>query len=85
MFVRRTDASKIAFAHLLVQLRRWNFELIDCQQETQHLASLGAAPIPRIQFLRELDRLVHSNSNEPVAGGWRFDPDLLGELLAGTR
>lgn len=85
MFVRRTDASKIAFAHLLVQLRRWNFELIDCQQETQHLASLGAAPIPRIQFLRELDRLVHSNSNEPVAGGWRFDPDLLGELLAATR
>jgi leucyl/phenylalanyl-tRNA--protein transferase len=32
--------------------------LIDCQMETKHLASLGARPIPRTEFVRELRRLV---------------------------
>lgn len=87
MFVRRTDASKLAFAHLMTQLKRWNFGLVDCQQETGHLASLGAAPIPREQFLDELRRLIHSN-DKPLQPGqrgiWRFDADLLTELLAST-
>ncbi len=86
MFVRRTDASKMAFAHLLIQLKRWNFGLIDCQQETRHLASLGASAIPRTQFLDELQRLIHS-SDKPFKfyqpGAWRFDKDLLVELLDG--
>lgn len=86
MFVRRTDASKISFAHLLIQLKRWNFGLIDCQQETRHLASLGASAIPRTQFLDELQRLIHS-SDKPFKfyqpGAWRFDKDLLVELLDG--
>jgi leucyl/phenylalanyl-tRNA--protein transferase len=83
MFVRRTDASKIAFAHLLTQLKRWNFGLIDCQQETGHLASLGAAAIPRAQFLQALDRLIHSTHASPLPVRWQFDADLLTELLAG--
>jgi leucyl/phenylalanyl-tRNA---protein transferase len=76
MFMRRTDASKIAFAHLATQLRRWDFELIDCQQETVHLASFGAKPIARKQFISELARLVHSNANVPRTGNWVFDDDL---------
>ena len=81
MFMRRTDASKIAFAHLVSQLRRWQFELIDCQQQTEHLASLGAAPISRADFVQRLSRLVHSNATVPRAGAWRFDRDLLDDLL----
>ena len=84
MFVRRTDASKIAFAHLLVQLRRWQFELIDCQQETEHLASLGAAPISRRQFLQALSRWVHTDAISPRAGRWKFDADLLTHLHSDT-
>ena len=84
MFVRRTDASKIAFAHLLVQLRRWQFELIDCQQETEHLASLGAAPISRRQFLQALSRWVHTDAISPRAGRWKFDADLLTHLRSYT-
>jgi len=85
MFVRRTDASKIAFAHLLAQLRRWQFELIDCQQETEHLASLGAAPISRATFLHELRRLIPTASAGPApapGARWAFDPDLTATLLA---
>jgi leucyl/phenylalanyl-tRNA---protein transferase len=84
MFVRRTDASKIAFAHLVTQLKRWQFELIDCQQETEHLASLGAAPISRKAFLDALNRSVHADAVSPRAGAWKFDADLLRDLLAGT-
>ena len=42
MFSRRTDASKIAMVRLAAQLERWEFPLIDCQLETDHLVSLGA-------------------------------------------
>jgi leucyl/phenylalanyl-tRNA--protein transferase len=82
MFARRTDASKIAFAHLVCQLRRWRFELIDCQQETVHLASFGARPISRKNFATELQRLVHSSALVNRCGKWLFDADLRDELSA---
>jgi leucyl/phenylalanyl-tRNA---protein transferase len=81
MFARRTDASKIAFSHLVTQLRRWQFELIDCQQDTPHLASLGAAPISRKHFTAELSRLIHSNATVDQYGKWLFDADLRDELV----
>ena len=58
MFMHRTDASKCALASLVLALRARGARMIDCQQETEHLISLGAAPIPRAQFLAELDREV---------------------------
>lgn len=58
MFSRRTDASKIALMALAAQLDRWGCPLIDCQLETSHLASLGARPMPRRHFVREVARLV---------------------------
>jgi leucyl/phenylalanyl-tRNA--protein transferase len=61
MFARRTDASKVALAALVSVLRERGVELIDCQQETAHLASLGARPIPRAAFAAELERLIHSS------------------------
>ena len=60
MFARETDASKVALASLVAKLRTLDVPLIDCQQETGHLASMGARPIPREQFARLLDELIHS-------------------------
>jgi leucyl/phenylalanyl-tRNA--protein transferase len=54
MFARVTDASKIALAYLVAFLRSEGVGMVDCQQETGHLASLGAAPIPRAAFLEHL-------------------------------
>lgn len=54
MFARVTDGSKIALAYLVRFLRAHGVAMIDCQQETGHLASLGAAPIPREHFLAHL-------------------------------
>lgn len=54
MFHARRDASKIALLHLCRRLVDRSFDLIDCQQETPHLASLGATPISRAQFTARL-------------------------------
>ena len=50
MFAHRTDASKIALAALVAFCRGHGITLIDCQQHTRHLASLGARQIGRPQF-----------------------------------
>jgi leucyl/phenylalanyl-tRNA--protein transferase len=51
MFSRATDASKIALVHLVWFLQRQQVSWIDCQMQTSHLASMGACPVPREQFL----------------------------------
>ena len=50
MFHRRTDASKIAIAHLVARLNAGRFELLDTQFITPHLASLGGVEIPRSDY-----------------------------------
>lgn len=54
MFSRCTDASKVAFAHLIRYLVTHQFGLIDCQMRTEHLASLGGREISRETFLAHL-------------------------------
>jgi leucyl/phenylalanyl-tRNA--protein transferase len=58
MFSTETDASKVALAGLVGELRRRDMPLIDCQQRTPLLASLGAREIPRRDFLRRVAALV---------------------------
>ena len=58
MFARVTDGSKVALAYLVHFLRQHGVELIDCQQETGHLASLGARPIPRQDFIAHLQKNI---------------------------
>jgi leucyl/phenylalanyl-tRNA--protein transferase len=72
MFSNVSNASKIALAHLARQLGRWQFEMIDCQMNTPHLASLGAREIPRSEFIARLRELVNC---EPVQH-WQFEADL---------
>jgi leucyl/phenylalanyl-tRNA--protein transferase len=60
MFARVTDGSKIALAFLVAFLRSHGVQMIDCQQETAHLASLGAAPISRAAFLEHLRTAIRA-------------------------
>ena len=70
MFSREPDASKVALVRLARQLERWGFGLIDCQMETEHLASMGARTMPRAAFTARLAELV----NLPhLSGPWTFD------------
>ena len=54
MFARVPDASKVALAYLVEFLRVHKVELIDCQQETNHLASLGGRTLPRAAFMSHM-------------------------------
>ncbi len=68
MFALQTDASKVALVHLVDLLEGLGVSHVDCQQETEHLASFGARPIPRRRFAALLGELVNSCDPPP---GWR--------------
>jgi leucyl/phenylalanyl-tRNA--protein transferase len=72
MFARVSDASKVALAYLVAFLRGHGVRLVDCQQETSHLASLGAAPIPRARFLEHLRAAIR----QPAIAQWEVAPPL---------
>ena len=77
MFARRSDASKIALAALVAFCRQHGITLIDCQQNTRHLASVGAQEIPRTRFV------AHVRKDCTEAGPhWQFDPVYWFQLLA---
>ncbi len=70
MFSQIDNASKIAFVHLVKQLEKWNYSMIDCQMRTTHLASFGAREIPRKEFSHKLEESVnYPNQIEK----WNFD------------
>jgi leucyl/phenylalanyl-tRNA--protein transferase len=69
MFSRSTDASKIALAALVAFCRAHRIALIDCQQNTSHLASLGAREIPRRAFEQHLAAAVAA----PPVRDWTYD------------
>ena len=59
MFHRVTDASKIALAALVEQLKRQGFVLLDTQWLTPHLLQFGAVEISRAEYLQLLERAVN--------------------------
>lgn len=67
MFAHQSNASKFGFISLVRKLQAEGFELIDCQQETPHLASLGADCIPRKDFLALLEQ---NRTIKTVPGKW---------------
>jgi leucyl/phenylalanyl-tRNA---protein transferase len=73
MFTRQRDGSKVALAYLSAQLARWDVPLIDCQLDTEHLRSLGAYPVARDEFVRQVAALVQ---RPPMPARWTFDADL---------
>lgn len=68
MFARRSNASKFGFIALVRALRSRGFTLIDCQQETNHLRSLGAELISREAFLRLLGE--NEEKHPPAPAHW---------------
>jgi leucyl/phenylalanyl-tRNA---protein transferase len=58
MFSKKSNASKYAFILYCQQLKEEGVELIDCQVYTEHLESLGAGMIPRIDFISRLQQLI---------------------------
>jgi leucyl/phenylalanyl-tRNA--protein transferase len=68
MFTRVSNASKFAFIRLVRLLAERQFQLVDCQQVTPHLATLGARPVSRKEFLKMLRENPVENS---LVGSWK--------------
>lgn len=79
MFSHRTDASKIALAALVCLCRERGIAWIDCQQNTRHLASLGAAEVPRSAFEAHLRQAL----GQPAPADWAYHDDLWEQLGSG--
>ncbi|MEY4754749.1 MAG: hypothetical protein RJA44_2424 [Pseudomonadota bacterium] len=76
MFALQTDASKIALAALVAFCRSHAIDWIDCQQQTRHLASMGAAPVTRAEFEAHL----RQRTAEPAPQDWHYDPSMWAQL-----
>ena len=61
MFTRVSNGSKVCLAALVQACQQAGVALIDCQQETSHLASLGASPISRADFEQHLQQTVDAD------------------------
>lgn len=62
MFAWTPNASKVALITLCRDLDRAGFDFIDCQQETEHLMSMGAFAVPRAAYLLLLERALEAPS-----------------------
>lgn len=79
MFARAPDASKVAFATLLANLRAWGFDFVDCQTRTDHLERFGAVAWTRQQYL---DALAKALEGQDRVGKWKFDLDPVAASVA---
>jgi leucyl/phenylalanyl-tRNA---protein transferase len=69
MFSHRSDASKIALAGLVAFCRAHGITMIDCQQNTGHLASFGARELSRADFEAHLALMLGAKEVDE----WSYD------------
>ncbi len=70
MFHRVTDASKIAFAHLMRLMATLDSPLVDCQLPNPHLESLGAFLLPRDDFVELLQQHLPDKAGDIPMLDW---------------
>ncbi len=69
MFSRASNASKFALLGLVALCRARRIACIDCQQETAHLASMGARCMPRAEFANHVSQVIGLPAPQ-----WHFEP-----------
>ena len=82
MFSRTTDASKVALAWLVARLKVGRFILLDCQFQTDHLASLGAVTVSRARYAGLLSAAL--GTGEAVGGAGAGDTGASGSAGDGS-
>ena len=70
MFTRISNASNVALVKLVEYLNTLSFDMIDCQLTTQHLLRFGAREIPRVKFLKQLEKSLKASTKK---GKWCFE------------
>jgi leucyl/phenylalanyl-tRNA--protein transferase len=70
MFSTIADSSKAALFFLVNQLKKWNFDFIDCQVVNDHLLRMGAGEISREEFRKRLSAGLQKRTKQGI---WHFD------------
>lgn len=74
MFSRSTDASKVALVHLVYEMRRSGFILLDTQFNTPHLEKFGVVEVSRRDYQSLLEEAMEGEAFfQPQEGGATFD------------
>ncbi|MDE0978697.1 MAG: leucyl/phenylalanyl-tRNA--protein transferase [Flavobacteriales bacterium] len=76
MFSLMTNASKVAFIHLVRWAKQRGFGPIDCQVQNPHLATLGAREIERAHYMEILE--VNLKQHATIKGPWSPEIDPIG-------
>lgn len=71
MFAHVSNASKACLITLVQYLEKQGFILIDCQVETEHLASMGGRSIAAADFWQHIEA-NHERLDETLRGQWHF-------------
>lgn len=77
MFSECSNGSKIALAALVALCKHHGVAQLDCQQNTRHLASLGAAPMPRARFIEAVAQAARAPALD-----WHFSRHYWKQLLS---
>lgn len=72
MFSRVPNASKAGFITLVRALHKAGFVLVDCQQDSEHLRTLGSTPISVEKYLAHLQENRYVPTN---AGHWNYNEE----------
>ena len=70
MYAAESNASKIAFVHLVRWAKENDFGPIDCQIQNSHLKSMGAVEIERGDFMKMLR--THLSNGHTIRGNWKY-------------
>ena len=70
MFALEPDASKVAFATFVTQLKAWDFDFVDAQVHTPHLERFGARMLPRPLYLELLQTVLETTTRR---GPWLLE------------
>jgi leucyl/phenylalanyl-tRNA--protein transferase len=72
MFSRKPNSSKMALITLAKTLGSLGFELIDCQVYNEHLGSMGARVIDKLEFMKLLKIKIDEKG---YLGNWSTMPE----------
>lgn len=77
MFSRQTDASKFALVHLVYEMRRAGFKLLDTQFATEHLERFGVTEVPKDTYQLLLEEALETNASFQTQDGGATSDSIL--------
>ena len=79
MFSRQSNASKIALVHLVAQMKKSGFMLLDTQFTTAHLERFGVVEISKTEYQLLLEEALVGESQFDLSGYQESDGGVMSD------